>query len=243
MAPTLESLPTDVRMEIMRLLVKGTDDIHPDPDDARAEHNMPTGKPTICTPILHTCKLLHADAVSVLYSENTFNFTEEPIGTTSVFPVSIKTALPRCDFTTMYAFLLAIGRCNRRRLRKLKMEFRAVSQFMDFRNELAYGTPAGFGGAPILAEAIELLARSHRLNIIEISRIPFQSHAFQNHPSFKLFYQKSALGVRIRLMKPIERLLCREVEEWALEPLGSSRRTQYDQYMLFKEEMESRYNC
>ena len=111
---------------------------------------------------------------------------------------------------------------------------------MDVPNELAYGTPAGFGGASILAEAI---ARSHRLRIKDISRIPIQSHAFQNHPSFKLIYQESALGVRIRLMKPIERLLCREVEEWALEQLKSSRRTQYDQCMLFKEEMESRYSC
>ena len=36
---------------------------------------------------------------------------------------------------------------------------------------------------------------------------------------------------------------CKEVEAWASEPVQSARRTQHDQYMLFKEELESRYTC
>ena len=135
MALTLESLPDDVRMEILRLLIKGLDDIHPDPDNTRAEHNMLTGKQTDSIPIFLTYKLLHEEAAFVLYGKNTFKFTKQPIGTTSVFLISINTALPRCDFTTMCDFFLATGRCNRRQLRKLKLDFRAVSQFMDFPNE------------------------------------------------------------------------------------------------------------
>ena len=239
MALTLESLPNDVRMEICRHVLKGTSDIHPDHDNGRVDHNMPTGKPSGCLPILLTCKLLHEEAASVLYSENTFIFSEHPIGTIPFFPSSLNAALPRCDFTTMCDFLQAIGLRNRRRLRHIKLEFRAVSQFMDFSYELAYGTPAGFGGGSVLAEAIELLARSHGLATVEIARIPVQTPALGNHPSFKLFYKDSSLGVRLRLLKYINRLVCREVEGWASEPVNSARRTQYDQYMLFKAEMES----
>ena len=236
---TLESLPNDIRMEIYRNVLKGTDDIHPDPDNGRFDHDMPTGKPSGCLPILLTSKLLHEEATSVLYSENTFIFSEHPIGATPFFTASVNAALPRCDFTTMYDFVLAIGSHNRHKLRRIKLEFRVVSQFMDFPNELAHARPAGYGGGAVLAEAIELLARTNRLTIVEIARIPFQTPAFKNHPSFNLFYKESSLGVRLRLLKYIKRLVCKEVEEWASEPVRSARRTQYDQYMLFRAEMES----
>ncbi len=239
MVLSLESLPNDVRMEIWRHVLKGSDDIHPDPDNARVNDDMPTGKPSGCLPILLTCKLIHEEAASVLYSENTFIFSEQPIGTVDFFSASINAGLPKCDFTTMYDFFLAIGLRNRRRLRQIRLEFRAVSQFMQFPHELAHATPAGFGGGPVLAEAIELLARSHKLTTVEIARIPFQAPAFRNHASFKLFHKDSSLGVRLRLLKFVNRLVCREVEGWASEPVKSPRRTQYDQYMLFKEEMES----
>ena len=190
-----------------------------------------------CQPLL-TCKLLHEEAASVLYSENTFKFSEHPIGTIPLFSASISAALARCDLTTMRDFFLAIGPRNRRRLRHIKLETRAVSQLMDFLHELAYGTPAGFSGGLVLAEAIELLARSHGLATVEIARIPFQAPAFRNHLSFKLLFKDSSLGVRLRLLKCINRLFCREVEGWASEPVNSARRTQYDQDMLFKAEME-----
>ncbi len=86
MAPTFESLPNDVRMEICRhILKKGEDGLHPDPDDLRLRHNMYTGKPSGCLPILLTSKLLHEEAASVLYSENTFVFSEWPVGAIPFF--------------------------------------------------------------------------------------------------------------------------------------------------------------
>ncbi len=98
-----------------------------------------------------------------------------------------------CDFTTMHEFFLAIGPRNRRRLRQIKLEFRAVSQFISFPHELTRASPANFGGGKVLADAIELLARSHRLTTLEIARIPVQVPAINLHASFTLFYKDSAL--------------------------------------------------
>ena len=81
MVLTLDSLPSDVPMKICRHILKGTEDIHPDSNNARFENDMPTGKPSGCLPILLTCKLLHEEAASVPYSEHIFKFTEQPIGT------------------------------------------------------------------------------------------------------------------------------------------------------------------
>ena len=136
-------------------------------------------------------------------------------------------------------FFLAIGPNNRRLLKHIKLEFKTVSQLISFPHELTHGRPGSFEGGKVVAEAVELLARSHSLGTVEIARVPAQVFALTNYPSFKLSDNRCELGVRLRLLKLVNRLVCKEVEEWALEPINSARRTQYDQYMIFKAEMES----
>lgn len=161
------SLPSELRNKIYCELLHSTEPVCPDPLGIQAfDHGPRTLFDTGCA-LIRTCKLVEAEATSVLYGSNIFKFS----GGTSPYQPHSKAfgAKSVCGIMGIYTLLRSIGPGNRANIRHLLIEPCHADLFLA-ESEL-YDQEIASCGRQYL-KAVELLSRQHGLEIFEITINP-----------------------------------------------------------------------
>ena len=116
-------LPPEIRNKLYEELFVSKNGLTIKPDRTRCRRLQNNKARTLnlqSLNILRTCKKIHEEGASVLYSSHTFHFDDRKCGTWRHHDTA--ETFPLCDLTVFQDFLLVIGARNKKNIRKLHLE-------------------------------------------------------------------------------------------------------------------------
>ncbi|KAI4129430.1 MAG: hypothetical protein LQ347_003778 [Umbilicaria vellea] len=178
-------LPPELRNRIYHLTLCAPGEIYPAALDAKVRIFRNSDKMatlSICTDLLGACKETQAEAAPVLYGSNAFRFTNAG----------------KCvNLSSMYPFLVKMGRRNRLHLRHLTVCIPVVPRWMWEKYD---------GTAQVLGDSFDLLSLNHSLHVLELNFLRLDG--VQIGRAYKDFFTLGFLVVeKLRKVKNIKQLL------------------------------------
>ena len=159
-----QRLPSELRNRVYeKLFVRHGAHMTPDSVHTNDRHNLYQQHWNSPVALLRTCKAIHEEAATILYSRNTFHFHDINVcchcctGDSDIDMDLEMEGVETCETPNFKLFLLDIGAKNRMRLRHLVFTFR--------RN---YERGGCNSQGRFIADAFNLLARGNALRIMEL---------------------------------------------------------------------------
>lgn len=180
------SLPPELRDKVYFELLHSTEPVYPDLVGIQEFYRRPgTLFHTGCA-LIRACKLVEAEATSVLYQSNNFKFSGGPFAHQP--RNNVLGAKSVCGIVGIYIFLSSIGSGNRAKIRHVLIEPCHFGFFVA-KGEKYYQETAACRRQYL--KAVELLSRQHGLESLEITIEPLVEDVMA------MFWDKDAKAIQM----------------------------------------------